>query len=170
METSEGLTPYYRIKDAPKFGALLRTKRAEAGLTSAEVTRTFGILSSMLSVMERAQQTVFRADAIEKLRAFIDAMGVPKEALEVTQLTQAQWRRHCRSNKNGSPRRRTPQIAVPTQGLLMAPEAPLVVVDVVKDAAASGLVGKAEFLVKLHQEGLLSEAAFRVALKDLASK
>ena len=158
-------TPYWRIKDAPRFGALLRTKRAEADLTTKEVQHTFGLNQSVLSCMERASQTVFRTDIIEKVRTYMEALSIPKEALEVTQLTRAQWSRHCHPKRPINPKVPTPKVRRAAE---MPPEpkpAPTPA-----PAPASTTVENVKLLVTLAERGILSDEVLQLALRDLLTK
>lgn len=158
------LSDYYRIEGAEKFGQLLRTKRLESGLLVRELRETFGVGSATLSCVERAKQTIFHKDIVARLRSLASMLGIDQRALETTHLTHAQWRKHCRPYKYANAAE-TARKEEPPGRLFI----PLLTPDPVREAMRAGLVAQTEMLVKLRVDGLLSEAAFRLALKDLAS-
>ena len=157
----ETYTQYWRIKDSANFGALLRSKRAEANLTIEEVYKTFGLSTSVLSVMERAGQSVFRVDVIEKVRRYMEALSLPAEALEVTQLTYGQWRKHFYSKRQKVPPPAKARKAAPVEPPAPSP-APV--------TPASTTVERVKLLVSLSETGVLSDEVLRLALRDLLNK
>ena len=171
----ETYTQYWRIKDSANFGALLRSKRAESNLTIEEVHKTFGLTTSVLSVMERAGQSVFRVDVIEKLRKYMEALGLPAGALEVTQLTHAQWRKHFYPKRQVSTKVRAPKKAktvpaTPPEGWQPPGPPPAVVSKPKVLLFDMTVVERIKLLVGLSEQGILSDEALQMALRDLLSK
>lgn len=168
-------TQYWRIKDSANFGALLRSKRAEANLTIDEVHKTFGLSTSVLSVMERAEQSVFRVDVIEKLRKYMEALGLPAEALEVSQLTHAQWRKHFYPKRQASvavraaPKAAKTVRAPPPEGW-QPPGPPPAVVTKAPTMFDLSTVERVKLLVSLTEAKVLSDEALQLALRDLFNK
>jgi hypothetical protein len=97
-EKQSNLSGYHRIKNAPDFGALMRVRRTEERLSIREIRETVNVTESVISCVERADQTVFRADIIDKIRAVAVMLGI-ENALVTTELTHAQWRHHSRPYK-----------------------------------------------------------------------
>lgn len=98
QEKQSNLSGYHRIKNAPDFGALMRVRRTEERLSIREIKQTVNVTESVISCVERADQTVFRADIIEKIRAVAVMLGI-ENALVTTELTHAQWKHHSRPYK-----------------------------------------------------------------------
>lgn len=98
QEQQSSLSGYYRIKNAQDFGALMRTRRNDERLSIREIRETVNVTESVISCVERADQTVFRADIIEKIRAVAQMLGIERH-FEVAELTHAQWRHHSRPYK-----------------------------------------------------------------------
>ena len=171
----EAYTQYWRIKDSANFGALLRSKRAEANLTIEEVYKTFGLSTSVLSVMERAGQSVFRVDVIEKLRKYMEALSLPAEALEVTQLTQGQWLKHFYPKRRLSKKVPTPKPPktvpiTPPEGWQPPGPPPAVVSNPKALLFDMTVVERVKLLVALSEQGILSDEALQMALRDLLNK
>lgn len=96
---------YVRIKEPNKFGALLRSKRIDAGMSAQDVMGAYELRGSVLSRMEHASQKVFHAVIIERLKRLTDDLGITDQ-LVTAPLTESQWYEHCYKRGKGQSERK----------------------------------------------------------------
>lgn len=90
----EPMSDYYRIENINLFGAMLRTKRIEAGMSTQDLMDAYELRTSVLNRIEHSTQKVFQTVVIDRLRKLTDDLGLT-DKLVTTRLTERQWYDHC---------------------------------------------------------------------------